>query len=136
MNTATALDLITARQTAATEFAGQLREQIAKLTAELAQVQDELADLDTTRKTLLSLITEQLNAPDPTIAIEPYQQILAVFRAAAAPLRAKDICVALGIEVTAPKDAEGIRAKLKRLVRRQVLTEAQPGLFTLDPTGG
>jgi hypothetical protein len=40
------------------------------------------------------------------------------------------ICLALGIG-TEPKDTEGIRAKLKRLVNRQILTESQPGLFTL-----
>ena len=47
-------------------------------------------------------------------------------------LRAKDVCQALGIG-TEPKDTEGIRAKLKRLVNRQILTETQPGLFTLNP---
>jgi hypothetical protein len=34
---------------------------------------------------------------------------------------------------TEPKDTEGIRAKLKRLVNRQILTESQPGLFTPNP---
>ena len=134
MNTATALDLITARQTAATEHADQLREQIAKLTAELAEAEDELADLATTRKTLLSLTAEQVNSPAPVIASEPYQQILTVLREATGPLRAKDICRALDLG-TAPKDVEGIRAKLKRLVKREVLTEMKPGLFTLDPAG-
>jgi hypothetical protein len=37
---------------------------------------------------------------------------------------------ALGIG-TEPKDTEGIRAKLKRLVNRQILTETEPGLLTL-----
>jgi hypothetical protein len=45
-------------------------------------------------------------------------------------MRAKDICHALGLG-TEPKDTEGIRAKLKRLVERRVLTEFEPGLFTL-----
>jgi hypothetical protein len=45
--------------------------------------------------------------------------------------RAKDVCHALGIGVT-PKETEGIRAKLKRLVNRHILTETQPGLFTLS----
>lgn len=44
-------------------------------------------------------------------------------------LLAKDICRALGIG-TAAKDIEGLRAKLKRLVARGVLTEPEPGLFT------
>jgi hypothetical protein len=45
-------------------------------------------------------------------------------------MRAKDICHALGIG-TEPKDTEGVRAKLKRLVKRQILTEPEPGPFTL-----
>jgi hypothetical protein len=36
----------------------------------------------------------------------------------------------LGLGVTA-KDTESLRAKLKRLVARQVLAETEPGLFTL-----
>lgn len=47
-------------------------------------------------------------------------------------MRAKDVCLALGVGVAA-KDTEGMRAKLKRLVARQILTEAEPGLFTLAP---
>jgi hypothetical protein len=43
-------------------------------------------------------------------------------------MRAKDLCHALGIG-TEPKDTEGVRAKLKRLVKRRILTEPQPGLF-------
>jgi hypothetical protein len=39
---------------------------------------------------------------------------------------------ALGLG-TAPKDTEGLRAKLKRLVARQILIEAEPGLFALAP---
>jgi hypothetical protein len=40
------------------------------------------------------------------------------------------VCRALGIG-TEPKDTEGIRAKLKRLTNRQILTETELGLFTL-----
>jgi hypothetical protein len=55
-----------------------------------------------------------------------------VFTADRDGLRAKDVCLARGIG-TEPKDTEGIRAKLKRLVNRQILAESQPGLFTLSP---
>jgi hypothetical protein len=65
--------------------------------------------------------------------IPAYQQILAVFTAATDPMRAKDVCLALGIGTT-PKYTEGLRAKLKRLVARQVPVEASPGLFALAPT--
>jgi hypothetical protein len=53
--------------------------------------------------------------------------------AAGQPLRAKDICRALGVGVTA-NHTESLRAKLKRLVTRGVLTENTPGLFTLAPS--
>ena len=67
---------------------------------------------------------------DVTLASTAYQQILAVFAAAVRGLRAKDTCPALGIGTTA-NHTESLRAKLKRLVARGVLTEPEPGLFTL-----
>jgi hypothetical protein len=33
---------------------------------------------------------------------------------------------------TEPKDTEGIRAELQRLVNRQILAETLPGFFTLN----
>lgn len=47
---------------------------------------------------------------------------------ATGPLRAKDACEALGHELL-PKDVEGTRAKLKRLVKLGILTEADTGNF-------
>jgi prefoldin subunit 5 len=133
MNHEQVLDLITARETVATAHAEQLRTQIAALTEQLAVVDAELADLTTTRSTLLRLTgtTTGGTAPtDATVASPAYQQILAVFAATANPLRAKDICVALGTG-TAAKNTESLRAKLKRLVNRGVLTEPESGLFAL-----
>lgn len=71
---------------------------------------------------------------DATVASPAYQHILAVFattdHSGHSGLRAKDICRALGTGTTA-KDTEGLRAKLKRLVARGILTEPEPGLFSL-----
>jgi polyhydroxyalkanoate synthesis regulator phasin len=126
------LDLITTRETAATAQAEQLREQITTLTEQLAAVETELADLATTRATLLQLTGADDDPPpaDTTLASTAYQQILAVFATAESGLRAKDICHALGVGTTA-NHTESLRAKLKRLVTRGVLTETEPGLFTL-----
>ncbi|MER7009698.1 hypothetical protein ABT297_42575, partial [Dactylosporangium sp. NPDC000555] len=133
------LGLITARESAATVQAEQLREQIAALAEQLVVVDTELADLATTRNTLLRLAAAAGTAgggspTDATVASPAYQQILAVFattdHSGHSGLRAKDICHALGTGTTA-KDTEGLRAKLKRLVARGVLTESEPGLFTL-----
>jgi len=135
-------ELIAERDAAATAAAETLREQIDKLSAELALVDTELTELAITRATLIKLIgVADAAAPvdaavDATVASAPYQQILTVFTTAsntAGGLRAKDICQALDLDITA-RHTEGIRAKLKRLVARHILIETEPGLFTLAPT--
>lgn len=130
MNQQSILDLITAREMAAAGHAERLRDQIAALSGQLAAAETELADLATTRATLLRLAGPDDPPPaDATVASTAYQQILAVFAATDSGLRAKDICRALGVDTTA-NHTESLRAKLKRLVARGVLTEAEPGLFT------
>lgn len=132
MNHDSILDLITTRETVATAQTEQLREQITTLTEQLAAIQTELADLATTRATLLRLTGAADDPPptDATLASTAYQQILAVFATTESGLRARDICHALGVDTTA-NHTESLRAKLKRLVARGVPTEPEPGLFTL-----
>ncbi|WP_200262033.1 hypothetical protein [Streptomyces sp. HSG2] len=48
-------------------------------------------------------------------------------------MRARDLCQALDLP-TLPKNTEGIRSKLKRLVSRGILVEPEPGLFTRPET--
>lgn len=128
------LTLLTERETATGLAVERLRAQIASLNEQLTAAETEMTELSITRKTLLSLGSPlDAAAPaDPTVATPAYQQILAVLHAATSPMRAKDICQALGTG-TAAKDTEGLRAKLKRLVARQILTEPEAGLFTLAP---
>lgn len=67
--------------------------------------------------------------PRPTGPEHPdYPRILTVFNEATRPLRAREVCEALGHEQL-PKNIEGTRAKLKRLVKLDVLTEADTGNF-------
>ena len=127
------VDLITERQTVVAAAIATLREQIGKLTDELRTAETELNDLATTRTTLtrLTSTTGPAIPDDGPLDNTVYQQILHVFKAGdGIAMRAKDICHALGIG-TEPKDTEGVRAKLKRLVKRRILTETEPGLFTL-----
>ena len=65
------------------------------------------------------------------MASPAYQQILAVFTTTGNPLRAKNICHTLGTG-TAAKNIEGLRAKLKRLVARGILTEPEAA-YLLSP---
>ena len=127
------LDLITGRQAATAEAIAMLREQIGKLTDELRTAETELADLATTRTTLTRLTRINEAAMPDTGALDNtvYQQIITAFQTGTSTtMRAQDVCHVLGIG-TEPKDTEGVRAKLKRLVKRRILTEPQPGLFTL-----
>jgi hypothetical protein len=57
-----------------------------------------------------------------------YQQILTAFTDLRRPLRARDLCTALDLPITA-RNTENIRSKLKRLVSRGILAETEPGLF-------
>jgi chromosome segregation ATPase len=119
------------RMSEVAEQAGRLRDQIAELTARLREFDTESEDLQITRKTLLSL-PAPVPVDDPPRAEVPehpaYQQILTVLADTGTPMRARDICEALDLPIL-PKNTEGIRSKLKRLVTRSILTEPEPGLF-------
>jgi hypothetical protein len=126
------LDLISERQTVVAATITDLRQQIGKLTDRLRTAEIEFNDLATTRTTLnrLTATSDDHTTSDP-LEITVYQQILAAFQTGDnAAMRAKDVCHALGLGLE-PKDTEGVRAKLKRLVKRRQLTEAEPGLFAL-----
>ncbi|MGW2256245.1 hypothetical protein ACWCXH_39900 [Kitasatospora sp. NPDC001660] len=123
------LDKIESRQQLVHETAEELREQIARLAEQLAAAEATLKRLQITRETILELAAE--DGAQPPGALPPgYRAILAAIETAEEGLRAKDVCQALGLG-TEPRHTEGTRAKLKRLVSRGILTEPEPGLFTL-----
>ncbi|MGX6605354.1 hypothetical protein ACWKSP_24950 [Micromonosporaceae bacterium Da 78-11] len=126
------LDTILGREGAGRRNAEQVRAHITALASELTQIDADLADLATTRATLRALAATEFTAEDPTITSSAYQQILAVLGTSGTGMRAKDICLALDIEPL-HKHVEGTRAKLKRLVSREFLTESETGIFALAP---
>ncbi|MFB8183477.1 hypothetical protein ACFC8N_47530 [Streptomyces sp. NPDC055966] len=104
------------------------REQIAQLTARLDELGRAAEEVRITRKTLLALPDPQ--PPAPKLPDHPaYQQIMAVFAAADLPLRARQVCEAMDLEI-APNNINNTRLKLKRLADRGILAETEPGLFT------
>jgi hypothetical protein len=126
------IDRLASCEPQATARAEQLRAQIEDLAARLGEAEQELEHLRITRKTVLAL-PEEAEAPPAGPADLPehpdYQRILTVFAVGARrPLRARDPCEALdtGFE---PKRIEGMRSKLKRLVKRGILEEPEPGVF-------
>ncbi|MFF2149593.1 hypothetical protein [Kitasatospora sp. NPDC058190] len=123
------LDKIESRQQLVLETADELREQIARLAEQLAAAEDTLKRLQITRETILELAAEDETGP-PEALPPGYRAILAAIETAGEGLRVKDVCRALGLGTEA-RHTEGTRAKLKRLVSRGILTEPEPGLFTL-----
>jgi hypothetical protein len=131
------LDRIDAREQALAREAGGVQARIDELTARLREVNEAISDLQVTRKTLISLAGEddaqpaaEPAEPPPVLPDHPaYQQILTAFAGLQRPLRARDLCLALDLPIV-PKNTESIRSKLKRLVSRGILIEAEPGLFS------
>jgi hypothetical protein len=114
--------------------ADRLRAAIAELSDQLDQVQQLVERLRLTRQTLLEVaepepVDDRLRPIDTLPSA--YQEIVAVFARTDGGLRAKDLCRALGIG-DQPRHTEAIRAKLKRLVGRDILSEPEPGLFTMN----
>ncbi|WP_326577535.1 hypothetical protein OG889_44795 [Streptomyces sp. NBC_00481] len=125
------LEHIETREHELADQAGQFRDRIAELTRQLGELDAESENLRITRKTLLALpLPSPATGPDrPDIPDHPaYQQILTALTDAGRPMRARDLCQALDLPIL-PKNTEGIRSKLKRLVSRGILTEPEPGLF-------
>jgi hypothetical protein len=133
MNLQPLLARLAAQEQQAAAGAERLREQITELTGRLREAEEELEHLRITRKTILALPDEDTPRPPtpepPALPGHPdYQRILDAFATADRPLRAKDLCEALDIDFE-PKHIEGMRSKLKRLVKRGILEEPTPGEF-------
>jgi hypothetical protein len=125
------LEALDVQEDAARALADDLRTRIEELQSRLREAETHLEHLAITRKTVTAL-ADRLPAQTST-ADRPehpdYSRILTVFHEATRPLRAREVCEALGHEQL-PKNIEGTRAKLKRLVKLNILTEADAGSFT------
>ena len=137
-----------------------LREQAVRVAAELGGAELALEHVAITRATL-ALVTAGgtapgqgaqsaevpgLSVPEPSLvpvwrgdlteAHLPagYRELWRAVAGVPGPVRAKDLALALGLQVTAAK-TEGLRSKLKRLVARGWITEPAPGAFALVSTG-
>jgi len=131
--TASFLEMLAEREQAARAQADYLRTQIEQLTGQLRELEGHLSDIATTRGVILTLADGETRPPEPPDLPEnpAYQNILAALADSPGPARAKDLChrLDLGLE---PKNIEGMRSKLKRLVTRGLAVESEPGLFTLN----
>ncbi|MFE9469259.1 hypothetical protein ACFYNW_37650 [Streptomyces virginiae] len=128
MNLQPLLDALDIQENAARGLADDLHTRIGELQARLREAETHLEHLAITRKTITGL-ADRLPAGPPDLPEHPdYPRILGVFNDATGPLRARDVCEALDHELL-PKNIEGTRAKLKRLVKLDILTEVDTGSF-------
>ena len=137
-----------------------LREQAARVAAELVEAERALEHVAITRATLAVVLAPhevigpqaqdagmpRRDVPEPALvpvwrtglaeAHLPagYRELWRAVAHAPGPVRAKDLALALGLAVTAAK-TEALRSKLKRLVARGWITETAPGAFAPASTG-
>ncbi|MFF9505346.1 hypothetical protein [Streptomyces sp. NPDC014656] len=118
------LNVLDLQEDAAWALADGLRALIGGFQAQLREVAMYLEHFAIIRMT----VAGRLPAVAPALPELPDPRILTAFNHATGPPRAKKICEALGHELL-PKSIEGTRAKLNRLVRLGILTEADTGHF-------
>ncbi|GAA1547223.1 hypothetical protein GCM10009730_65380 [Streptomyces albidochromogenes] len=124
MNITELLTNLQARHVAANTRTDELRDQIAHLTAALAEAETRLVDLDTTWKVIAEL-TPPENAPAPPESTTAYQAIVGAFNQHPDQVfRVRELHDLLGMPTDDPA-LNVTRSRLGRLTRQGFLT--QPG---------
>src|SRR6266540_3107881 len=153
------LEALEARAAAARTRVEALRAEMDGLAERLAAEQELLRRLEITTQTVLEVLAGDALPGGDGVGIDPdpeggagaapgvglqvpafgqdgdgrrlpvaYQDVVEVLADAGMPLRARQVCQAVGVGAE-PRHREGMRIKLKRLVERGWLVEAEPGLF-------
>lgn len=132
----------------------ELEGRVELLRKELTDAQDELAEVRAAERVVARIMADARDAPDQdsdargatpigmiTVPVrgagalpEDYAVLWELIATAPKPLTCKDLCAQLGWELL-PKNTEGLRSKLKRMVERGWLAEERPGKFTAAGEG-
>ena len=132
----------------------ELEGRLELLRKELADAEDELSEVAAAERVVARIMTDARDAPDQdldardatpigvvTVPVrgagalpEGYAVLWELIATAPKPLTCKDLCAQLGWELL-PKNTEGLRSKLKRMVERGWLAEGRPGKFTAAGQG-
>ena len=151
--------LLDAHEVAVRARVEELREQAARVAAELGEAELALEHVTITRATLAVVLAAggataedgqgayigasragrpRVPVSEWTVGLDErslpagYRELWAILVKAPQGVRCKAVAVSLGLEPV-PKKVEGVRSKLRRLVRRGWAVEAVPGLFQAVP---
>ena len=145
--------LLDAHEVAVRARVEELREQAARVAAELGEAELALEHVAITKATLAVVLaggalaagpdgdaggrqdaSQRAAVPSWSVGLDErvlptgYRELWAVLVKAPDGVRCKAAATALGFEPV-PKKVEGVRAKMRRLVRRGWAVEAAPGVF-------
>lgn len=147
--------LLDAHEVAVRARVEELREQAARVAAELGEAELTLEHVAITKATLAAVLagggqdgdaggrraaSERAAVPSWSVGLDEralpasYRELWAVLGKAPDGVRCKAAAVALGLEPVSKK-VEGVRSKMRRLVRRGWAVETVPGLFQAVVTG-
>ncbi|MFE7095876.1 hypothetical protein [Streptomyces erythrochromogenes] len=126
------LDALGIQDDVARALADDLRTRIGELQARLREAEIHREHLAITRKTVTALADRLPVALSDLPEHPDYRRILAVFNEATGPLQA----LRGPRPRTAAKNIQGTRAQLKRLVKLDILTEADTGSFIREVVAG
>ena len=115
----------------------RLEQEAAQIAELIEGCRREVERLAITREVLSGLVTEPVGAavdlrPDEVFA----DQLLAVLADAGRPVRCREVVAVLGEDPAVARHGERVRHRLKKLVTAGLVSEVEPGLFTLAGDSG
>jgi hypothetical protein len=108
----------------------RLEQEAAQIAGLIEQCRREIERLAITREVLSGLVTEPAEPdlkPDGVFA----DQLLTVLADAGRPVRCREVVAVLGEDPAVARHGERVRHRLKKLVTAGLVSEVEPGLFTL-----
>jgi len=118
----------------------RLEQEAAQIAGLIEACRREIDRLAVTREVLSGLVTE----PAEPVAATPdlnrdgvfADQLLAVLADAGRPVRCREVVAVLGEDPAVARHGERVRHRLKKLVTAGLVSEVEPGLFTLAGDSG
>lgn len=118
----------------------RLEQEAARIAGLIEGCRQEIDRLAITREVLSGLVTgpaEPVAAvPDPKPDGVFADQLLTVLAEAGRPVRCREVVAVLGEDPTVARHGERVRHRLKKPVAAGLVSEAEPGLFTLSGDSG